>query len=310
VTLARTGGAHRARHRWAAASVLLAWATPVFADPPAIEVKPPEGPVTPSSLELADRLRAIGSYSECAVEALRHGYQRPAEREQSFDRAALCLSLAGRFEDARRLMVAADAAGALGSRGHLRLCLTEVFTLGAGVPACPAEAAPAGAAGATEDRWDALGRHTPVMRALHAGQWRAAGTLLAGEPPANEAILANWQKRDRAFIDRARTLPRPSPWVAGALSAIVPGLGRVYIGRWQDGLLSFLLVGVAAGVSARGFYKDGRGSVSGWVLGTTAAAFYVGNVYGSAVGALVKHREREEELLHEVDRDYRNRLDP
>ena len=99
---------------------------------------------SPSSLELAERLRHIGSYSDCAVEALREAYTHPDKREAGFDRAALCLSLAGRFEDARRLMLALESGGTpLGPQGRLRLCLTEVFIaeLGAGelgATRCPA----------------------------------------------------------------------------------------------------------------------------------------------------------------------------
>src|SRR6185503_11883813 len=83
---------------------------------------------TPSSLALAERLRQLGSFSECAVEALRDAYARPARREEGFDVAALCLSLAGRFEDARRLMMTLEGGGpSLAGRSRLRLCLTEAF---------------------------------------------------------------------------------------------------------------------------------------------------------------------------------------
>ncbi|MGI5860913.1 MAG: hypothetical protein ACOX6T_02530 [Myxococcales bacterium] len=74
--------------------------------------------------------------------------------------------------------------------------------------------------------------------------------------------------------------------------------------------MSLLLVGAPAGLAAHGFHEQGWASVRGWVLGALAAVLYVGNVYGSAVGALVYNDEQRERLLEEVDEAYRRRLDP
>ena len=276
-------------------------------------------PLAPSYLELADRLRGAGSYSECAVEALRHAYQHPTERQRGFDEAALCLSLAGRFDDAHRLMLALPAAGeSLDARGRFRVCLTEVFMpeIGVGATACPDLVRTP-----SPDREDALGRHTLVMRAMHAMHWqearalqsksKAPPTVAAGSAAVSaDPTLSAWQEKDRALLDRYDALPGKSPLLAGALSAVVPGLGRVYIGRWQDGLVSFLLVGLSAVLSAQGFYEEGSHSVRGWILGSAGALLYVGNVYGSAVGAVVQRRDAEEALGQEVDREYRRRLEP
>lgn len=279
------------------------------------DVAPSPSPLAPSYLELADRLRGAGSYGECAVEALRHAYQHPTERQRGFDEAALCLSLAGRFDDAHRLMLALPAAGeSLDARGRFRVCLTEVFMPDLGAPACPDLVRVP-----SPDREDALGRHTLVMRAMHAMHWqearalqpKAAPTVAVGPATASvDPTLSAWQEKDRGLLNRYDALPRKSPLLAGALSAVVPGLGRVYIGRWQDGLVSFLLVGLSAVLSAQGFYEEGSHSVRGWIVGSAGALLYVGNVYGSAVGAVVQRRDAEEALSQEVDRDYRRRLEP
>src|SRR5215831_15292971 len=121
-------------------------------------------PETPSYLELAERLRSVGSFSECAVEALRYAYDHPADRARGFERAALCLSLAGRYDDARRLMLALPSEGAaLDGPGRLRICLSEVFLLELGAPACPSLES-----GAPPDRFHALGLETLRMRTIRA----------------------------------------------------------------------------------------------------------------------------------------------
>ena len=265
---------------------------------------PAPAPDAPSYLELADRLRNLGSFEACAVEALRYAYQHPTDREPGFDRAALCLSLAGRFDDARRLVLALPAEGTpLGPRGRLRLCLTEVFLSDLAAPACPAlEAAPPASPA------DQLARATLRMRIIRARRWAEARQLTAAPPVAGLPGL--WQEQDGELIRRYEALPRKSAWLAGALSAVVPGLGRVYIGRVADGIMSFVLIGVTGVLSAQGFYDEGRASVRGWILGSVAALLYVGNVYGSAVGAIVQRRDAEDALMQEIDRAYERRLDP
>jgi TM2 domain-containing membrane protein YozV len=272
---------------------------------------------TPSFLELAERLRGVGSFSECAVEALRYAYDRPADRARGFERAALCLSLAGRYDDARRLMLALPSEGTpLDGRARLRLCLAEVFLPDLDAPAC-AKLEPA----TPRDRSQELAHATLLMRKIHARRWGAARQEMAGrlsapaQPPTaddftTDATVAAWWRQDDELLHRYDALPRKSPLLAAALSMVVPGLGRVYLGRWPDGLLSFLLVGTTAALAAQGFYAEGQGSVRGWILGGVAALLYAGNVYGSAIGAVVQRRDAEDALMQEVDRAYERRLDP
>jgi len=270
----------------------------------------PAGPVAsaaPSFLELAERLRNLGSFDACAVEALRYAYQHPTDRERGFDRAALCLSLAGRYEDARRLVLALPGEGTpLGARSRLRLCLTEVFLSDLAAPSCPAlETGPAVSSGDTADE---LARATLRMGVIRARRWADARQLVA--EPSAPGLPGIWQQQDAELIRRYETLPRKSPWLAGALSAVIPGLGRVYLGRVGDGVMSFVLVGVTGALAAQGFYDEGRSSVRGWILGSVAALLYLGNVYGSAVGAIVQRRDAEDALMQEIDRAYERRLDP
>lgn len=268
----------------------------------------PPAPETPSYLELAERLRSVGSFSECAVEALRDAYDHPADRARGFERAALCLSLAGRHDDARRLMLALPSEGAaLDGPGRLRICLSEVFLLELGEPVCPSLET-----GAPRDRFHALGLETLRMRTIRARRWNDARQELAAAQavPAPDPTVSAWREQDRELVRRHDALPRKSPVLAAALSMVVPGLGRVYIGRWPDGLMSFLLIGTTAFLAGQGFYAEGEGSVRGWILGSVAGLLYAGNVYGSAVGAVVQRRDAEATLMQEVDRAYERRLDP
>jgi hypothetical protein len=72
-----------------------------------------------------------------------------------------------------------------------------------------------------------------------------------------------------------------SPFLAGSMSAVIPGLGQTYAGNWKDGLFSLIFTGSAAFQSYRGFHKTGITSTYGWVYGILSSVFYSANIYGA-----------------------------
>jgi hypothetical protein len=81
------------------------------------------------------------------------------------------------------------------------------------------------------------------------------------------------------------TLKYKSRLIAGSLSTLVPGLGKVYTGRWKDGLISLLFVAGTGYQAYRAFSDKGVNSVYGWIMGSISLGFYIGNIYGSAKSA-------------------------
>lgn len=82
------------------------------------------------------------------------------------------------------------------------------------------------------------------------------------------------------LLDQYEKLPQKSKTLAGVLSAILPGSGYIYAGRYGDGITAFLInalwiAGVVTGISAE-YY-----AVAGIVAGV-GVPFYLGNIYGSA----------------------------
>jgi putative component of membrane protein insertase Oxa1/YidC/SpoIIIJ protein YidD/TM2 domain-containing membrane protein YozV len=96
-----------------------------------------------------------------------------------------------------------------------------------------------------------------------------------------------------------------SPLVAAALSAIIPGTGKVYAGRPLDGLAATLATAIPLTFSIQNFQRDGASSVRGWFHGSLAAGFYFGNVWGSAQAARIENAGR----VPPVEPDHRSRLD-
>ena len=109
--------------------------------------------------------------------------------------------------------------------------------------------------------------------------------------------------RDKAsvyqnYAEGGTLLPIRSPILAGVLSTIVPGAGRLYTGfHIGDALTSLLTVGLTGWQAYDGFRRDGLPSVKGWTLGALSGIFYVGNIYGSVISARVYNRHIEDEFL-------------
>jgi len=102
------------------------------------------------------------------------------------------------------------------------------------------------------------------------------------------------------FAKQGEQLPRKSKFLAGLLSAIIPGTGKMYCHRARDGLVSLLTIGLTSWQAYDGFHKNGRKSVKGWIFGTISVFFYLGNIYGSVVAVNIYNHQLEDKLLRDV----------
>lgn len=94
-------------------------------------------------------------------------------------------------------------------------------------------------------------------------------------------------------------LKKKNPSLAGLFSAVLPGSGKAYSGRWKDGVISFLMTSTAAFVAVRGFNKNPN-SFYPWAMGTLSAVYYSGNIYGSVQAAKKYNKNKEDELVNKT----------
>jgi hypothetical protein len=99
-----------------------------------------------------------------------------------------------------------------------------------------------------------------------------------------------------ADLTEAAALPEKDPALAGALS-VVPGAGYVYCGRYQDGLMAFLLNGALIWAAVESF-SDGNPAL-GCVISVVESGFYIGNIYGG-INAAHKYNTRQKQTV--IDR--------
>lgn len=110
-------------------------------------------------------------------------------------------------------------------------------------------------------------------------------------------IMAQQESRLVQHHDQLVNASPASPFLAGVLSAAVPGLGRIYAGKPAEGIVSFLYL-AAFGFTSYDFYR-GAGLRSPLFIfsATVTGVFYAGNIWGSVTAA----RRVNHEFHYEMD---------
>ncbi len=93
-----------------------------------------------------------------------------------------------------------------------------------------------------------------------------------------------------------RNLDKKTPWLAGTLSAIIPGAGSFYTGRYLEGTYAFFLTGL--------FYLATRDAITNKdnelsiLFGLLTVSFYGGSIYTAVNGAhKLNNKIESDELL-------------
>ena len=128
-------------------------------------------------------------------------------------------------------------------------------------------------------------------------QWRAADEVFKALQASEVALVKDKAATYRQYAVQGANLPTRNPFVAGLLSTMLPGAGRLYTGRTGDAIASLIIVGLTGWQAYDGFNRDGITSVKGWTFSTIGGAFYLGNIYGSVISARVYNRTVENEFL-------------
>lgn len=101
--------------------------------------------------------------------------------------------------------------------------------------------------------------------------------------PEREKFLIPFEEDEKSilnnFYDLKKNPPYKSPALAGVLSALIPGSGKIYTRNYSDGITAFLLTGVLAYLSYTNF--EHKHYTRAWIFTALGAGFYTGNVYGS-----------------------------
>jgi len=95
-------------------------------------------------------------------------------------------------------------------------------------------------------------------------------------------------------------LPRKSPILAGCLSTVIPGTGKIYNGRAADEFYLLITIGLSSWLAYDGFHQNGVSSVKGWTFGIVASVFYLGNIYGAVIASQIHNQQVELAFLDQL----------
>ena len=108
------------------------------------------------------------------------------------------------------------------------------------------------------------------------------------------------EKELKGLGDECGAFKRKSPLVAGLLSAVVPGLGKVYAKKVGGGLSAFLTVSILGALTYENYTKRGADHPGTIVAGSLFSMAYVGNIYGSVYSVNAYRDEFYEKVNYRV----------
>ena len=117
----------------------------------------------------------------------------------------------------------------------------------------------------------------------------------------NKPVLYANSYNKLVFINQQIKQYRPKRmWLAGTLSAIVPGLGKVYVGRPYEGLAAFWAVTGLGILTAEQANRNGFSDYRTLAVASLFTVFYLGNIYGASISARLQNEEFNHETNHQI----------
>jgi TM2 domain-containing membrane protein YozV len=104
----------------------------------------------------------------------------------------------------------------------------------------------------------------------------------------------------REFYYRKYFPQNKNPNLAAGLSAIVPGLGKIYTEQYSDGITAFIINGLCAYLAYDNF--NAKHYTRGWIFTGLGALFYGGNIYGSMASAHIFNAKLSFDLNNEIQK--------
>jgi len=113
-------------------------------------------------------------------------------------------------------------------------------------------------------------------------------------PLAEESVKINQYATD------LKNHQAKSPVLAGFMSSIIPGSGRIYAGKPGEGISSLLTVGGLGLVTWENYNKKGLKHFKTLFFGTVFTAFYIGNIYGTVFSVKIAEDEFQKEYDNKI----------
>ncbi len=136
-------------------------------------------------------------------------------------------------------------------------------------------------------------QHTGLPRYLSL-YFRALGGQRLTATDADDAVPA-LQIYTQQLIARSierQSLALTRPWLAGVLSAVLPGAGQLYLGRFLDALVAFVVTGACIAGTVALALPQNRSVPGAIAVGALGFGFYIGGIVNAVTDSLAINEER------------------
>lgn len=113
-------------------------------------------------------------------------------------------------------------------------------------------------------------------------------------PLAEESVKLN------NYATELRNHQPKSPFLAGLMSSIIPGSGKIYAGKTGGGISSLLTVGGLGLVTWENYRKRGLKDFKTLLFGAVFTTYYIGNIYGTVFSVKIAEDEYQAEYDHKI----------
>jgi len=135
---------------------------------------------------------------------------------------------------------------------------------------------------------------------LRQGNWREASEEFQKLPPDSPLHSQGLELAEQS--NKYPGIEKKSPYVAGGLSAVLPGAGQLYVGRKTDAAAAFLLNGAFIWATVESYQRENYATAG--ILLFFESGWYLGNIYNAASSAHKYNRLAEEKYIEDLQGQY------
>lgn len=99
---------------------------------------------------------------------------------------------------------------------------------------------------------------------------------------------------------RNHSFPYKTPFMAGLLSSVLPGTGKMYVGKYGQGLSSFLTCLLFFGLTAESYLRLEKFHPQTIIFASLFLTFYFSNIYGSVLSVKIYNIEKKLERKNNI----------
>jgi len=112
--------------------------------------------------------------------------------------------------------------------------------------------------------------------------------------------VAMESSRLNKFVTELKNHRKKSPLLAGVMSSLIPGSGKIYGGNTGEGISTLLTVGGLGLVTWENYRKKGLSNFRTLFFSAVFTAFYIGNIYGTVFSVKIAEEEFQNEYDHKI----------